>query len=383
MDHRTMRSWAEIDLDNLIHNYHILRQATPAGCKFLGLCKADGYGHGAVAVARQLEAVGVDMVAVACLAEGIQLRQHGVTCPILCLGQIDSIYAPLLVEHQITATVGDWETGWALSKYGQGVDATIKIHVKIDTGMTRLGFLWQAGREDDTADQIAALCALPNLEAEGLFTHYAASDDDPSYTMEQYRSFLEAKGYLGRRGVKFQIYHTANSGATLGYPDTHMNMIRPGIALYGYYPSPQQGKAHGWRLRPVMRLCSRIAAVREVPAGTAVSYGCTATLQRDSRLAVLPIGYGDGLFRTLSNGLTVDIGGKACRQIGRICMDMCMIDVTDHPEISVGDVAVIYGLPGQLDDAAQLAGTIPYELLCDVNPRVPRIYHGGSLGHIE
>ncbi len=378
-----MRTWAEINLDHLIYNYHSLRELLPRGCRFMGLCKANAYGHGAVTIARQLEAVGVDMLAVACLEEAMELRQGGVTSPILCLGQIDPHYAPLLVEHHISVTVGDWETGWALSKYAQGADATIKIHVKIDTGMTRLGFLWERGREETVADQIAALCALPNLEAEGLFTHYADADENRGYTMEQYRSFLEVKGHLARRGVKFPIYHTANSGATLGYPDTHMGMVRPGLVLYGYYPNGEMAQQHGHRLRPVMRLCSRITMLRDVPRGTPVSYGCTATLQRDSRLAVLPIGYGDGLFRSLSNQLMVDIGGAKCPIVGRICMDMCMVDVTDHPQIAVGDVATVYGQEGQLDLAAQMAGTIPYELLCDVNPRVPRIYHGGTLDNIE
>ncbi len=383
MDTTTMRTWAEIDLDNLAHNYHILRKQIPAGCRFLGLCKANAYGHGAEVIGKKLEELGADMLAVACLEEGMELRRAGVTIPILCLGQTDPSYAADLVKYNITASVSDWETGWALSKYGQGADVTLKIHIKVDTGMTRLGFLWEAGREDEVADQIAALCRLPNLEPEGMFTHYADADGNESYTMEQYTSFLEAKGYLSRRGIKFPIYHTANSGATLYYPVTHMNMVRPGLVLYGYYPDENSAERHGHRLKPVMKLRSRILSVREIPKGTAVSYGCTAVLQRNSRLAILPIGYGDGYFRSLSDRMVVDFAGVRCPIVGRICMDMCMVDVTDHPEIGVGSVATVYGEEGLLELAAQLAGTIPYELLCDVNPRVPRVYHHSGEPVIE
>ncbi len=378
-----MRTWAEIDLDHLAHNYHKLRELVPPKCRFLGLCKANGYGHGAVDMGRMLEKLGADMLAVACLNEAMELRRGGIKIPILCLGQIDPYYAPLLVEHDVTATVGDWETGWALSKYAQGVGKTIKIHVKLDTGMTRLGFLWGDGDNQETLEQMVALCDMPNLKAEGIFTHFADSDGNRDYTMNQLERFLEAKGTLARRGRKFAIYHSANSGGTLHYPSTHLNMIRPGIALYGYYPDEGAGKGLGWRLRPVMSLKSRIVAVRDIPAGTPVSYGCTTTLERDSRIAVLPVGYGDGLHRNLSNLMSVDIGGESCPQVGRICMDMCMIDVTDHPEIGVGDVATIFGNEGQLDLLAELGGTIPYEMLCNISPRVPRVYHGGAVPHIE
>ncbi len=378
-----MRTWADIHLDRLAYNYRALRQLIPEKCLFLGLCKANAYGHGAVAVAKKLEALGADMLAVACLQEAVELRQAGIQAPILCLGQIDPAYAPDLAAYRVTATVSDWETGWRLSKYAQGAEVTLKIHVKLDTGMTRLGFLWEEGREAEVTEQIVSLCDMPNLEAEGLFTHFAAADGDRDYTMEQLDRFLEAKGTLARRGKKFALYHCANSAATLQYPSTHMNMVRPGLALYGYYPDEACARGHSGQLRPVLELKSRIAALREVPAGTAVSYGCTATLQRDSRLAVLPIGYGDGLFRCLSNRMRVVIRGRSCPIVGRVCMDMCMVDVTDHHQISQGDVATLYGGDGQLDEVALLADTIPYELLCDVNPRVPRHYHDEAVPHIE
>lgn len=368
------RTCAEVDLDALAHNYHTLRAMTPAGCKFLGLVKANAYGHGAVPVARKLQELGADMLAVATVDEGEELRRGGITLPILCLGQTPPQLAGRLLEWDITQTVEDLETGRALSEAAQAAGKTLKIHVKLDTGMSRLGFLWRAG-EDNTAllEDIQALCALPGLEAEGMFTHFADADGNEGYTMAQLEKFLDAKKALEARGVTFKICHCGASAAVLQYPCTHMDMIRPGIVLYGYYPDPRLEGLDGPGLRPVMTVKSRIAAVRSLPAGTCVSYGCTATLERDSRLAVVPIGYGDGYPRQLSNQMVMEIHGVLCPIVGRICMDMCMVDVTDLPQVQAGDVATVYG-PGLTERAAQLCGTIVYELLCDVSPRVSRVY---------
>lgn len=372
------RTWAEIDLDALAHNYHTLRAMAPAGCRFLGLVKANAYGHGAVPVARKLQALGADMLAVATVDEGAELRRGGITLPILCLGQTPPQLAGRLLEWNITQTVEDLETGRALSEAAQAAGKTLKIHVKLDTGMSRLGFLWRAG-EDNAAllEDIQALCGLPGLEAEGMFTHFADADGNEGYTMAQLEKFLDAKAALEARGVTFKICHCGASAAVLQYPCTHMDMIRPGIALYGYYPAPELEGLDGPGLRPVMTVKSRIAAVRSLPAGTCVSYGCTATLERDSRLAVVPIGYGDGYPRQLSNRMVMEIQGTLCPIVGRICMDMCMVDVTDLPQVKAGDVATVYG-PGLTERAAKLCGTIVYELLCDVSPRVSRIYLGGE-----
>lgn len=364
-DIRTARTWAEVDLDALAHNYHVLRGLAPEA-KFLGLVKADAYGHGAVPVARKLETLGADMLAVACLAEAIELRQAGITLPILCLGQTPPELAPELLAYGVTQTVGDLETGKALSAAAVKAGKTLKIHVKLDTGMGRLGFTGPALREE-----IRALCALPGLEAEGIFTHFANADGDEEYTRQQYDDFIITINELYHEdGLDFKIYHCAASAAVLNYPYTHHNMIRPGIALYGYVPDPSVADPG---LKPVMTVKSRIALVRDLPAGAKISYGSTATLERDSRIAVLPIGYGDGLHRALSNRLEVLIGDRPCPVLGRICMDMCMVDVTDTPGVKAGDTAQVYG-PGLTDWAAELAGTIPYELLCQLTPRVPRLY---------
>ena len=368
------RTWAEVDLDALAHNYHTLRAMAPAGCKFLGLVKADAYGHGALPVARKLQALGADMLAVAAPEEGAQLRRGGITLPILCLGQTPPGQAAELLAWDITQTVEDLETGKALSKAALAAGKTLKIHLKLDTGMARLGFLWRAG-EDNAAllDEMEALCALPGLEAEGLFTHFADADGSEEYTMAQLEKFLDARSALEARGVRFKICHCSASAAVLQYPCAYLNMIRPGIALYGYYPDPGLEGLDGPGLQPVMTVKSRVAAVHSLPAGSCVSYGRTAVLERDSRLAVVPIGYGDGYPRQLSNRMVMEINGAACPIVGRICMDVCMVDVTDLPEVRAGDVATVYG-PGLTQRAAELCGTIVYELLCRLLPRVSRIY---------
>jgi len=369
-----MRTWAEIDLGALEHNYRALRAMAPRDCKFLGLVKANAYGHGAPRIARKLQELGADMLAVACLAEAMELRRAGITLPILCLGQTPVELAPMLLEYDVTQTVEDLDTGKALSLAAVAAGKTLKIHVKLDTGMSRLGFLWRKGGDnEDLLDEIAALCALPGLEAEGMFTHFADADGSEEYTMDQLTRFLDARAALEARGITFAIYHCGASAAVLNYPCTHMNMIRPGIALYGYYPAPGMEGLDGPGLEPVMTVKSRICAIRRVPAGTSVSYGRTAVLERDSRLAVVPIGYGDGYPRKLSNQMNMVIRGVACPIVGRICMDMCMVDVTDLPEAEVGDTAVVYG-PELTERAAELTGTIVYELLCDVTARVPRVY---------
>ena len=381
-DIRTARTWAEIDLDALAHNYRLLRRLSaprsPA-CdvpKFLGLVKSNAYGHGAVQISRTLQSLGADMLAVACLAEGIELREAGITLPILCLGQTPPEYARELLEYNITQEVGDLETGEALSAAAVKAGKTLKIHVKLDTGMGRLGFVWTEGWEIAACEAIWTLCALPGLKAEGLFTHFANADGDRDYTVLQERRFAQAVEMLrdNEAAPSFEIYHCAASAAVLNFPWSHSSMIRPGIALYGYVPDPSLEDPG---LRPVMTVKSRAAAVRELPAGSKISYGCTAELARDSKIAVLPIGYGDGYPRSLSNRAEVLIQGTPCPVVGRICMDMCMVDVTCLPGVHTGEEVTVYG-SGLTQRAAELDGTIVYELLCRISPRVPRIYRTGG-----
>ena len=367
------RTWTEIDLSNLEHNYRALRAMLPQGCRFLGVVKADAYGHGAVQVARRLETLGAEYLAVACLDEALELRQARITTPILILGYTPTERAEALLDNGITQTVYDVEMARALSNAAAAAGKTLKIHVKADTGMSRLG--WLCGGEDQSAavEAIAQVCALPGLEAEGIYTHFANADGDEDYTMLQFTRFLDLLEALEGRGITFAIRHCAASAAALKFPCTHLDMVRPGIALYGHYPDPSCEGLDGPGLRPVMTLKTRVASVKAVPAGTPVSYGCTHVLDRETKLAALTIGYADGLPRLCSDKLEVLIGGQRAPVVGRICMDMCMADVTGL-DVAPGDEVEVFGEHLPIEDVAALAGTIQYELLCAVSPRVHRAY---------
>ena len=367
------RTWTEIDLSNLEHNYRALRAMLPQGCRFLGVVKADAYGHGAVPVARRLETLGAEYLAVACLDEALELRQAGITTPILILGYTPVERADSLLDNGITQTVYDVNMARALSDAAAAAGKTLKIHVKADTGMSRLG--WLCGEEDQSAavEAIAQVCALPGLEAEGIYTHFANADGDEDYTMLQFTRFLDLLEALKDKGITFAIRHCAASAAALKFPCTHLDMVRPGIALYGHYPDPSCEGLDGPGLRPVMTLKTRVASVKTVPAGTPVSYGCTHVLDRETRLAALTIGYADGLPRLCSDKLEVLIGGQRAPVVGRICMDMCMADVTGL-DVASGDEVEVFGEHLPIEDVAALAGTIQYELLCAVSPRVHRAY---------
>ncbi len=373
MTRDTARTWAEISLGNLEHNYRALRACAP-GSRFLATVKANGYGHGAVPVARRLTELGTDYLAVACLEEGAALRAAGITAPILILGHTQPELAAEVVALGLTQAVFTRELAEALSAAAGAAGTRAKIHLKVDTGMSRLGVLDHDPQA--AAREIAALCALPHLEPEGIFTHFAHADGDEAYTMLQFTRFLDVLDELkGRYGRSFEIRHCAASAAVLNYPCTHMDMVRPGIALYGHYPDPSCEGLDGPGLRPVMSLYSRVAAVRSFPGGTPVSYGCTASLGGEGgRLAVLPIGYADGLHRALSNESGVWLDGECRRIIGRVCMDMCMIGLSPSAQVRPGDVAEVFGGHLPIERHARAAGTIQYELLCSVAPRVPRIY---------
>ncbi len=372
MTRETARTWAEISLDNLEHNYRALRACAPDS-RFLGVVKADAYGHGAVAVSRALEDWGADYLAVACLEEAAQLRGAGIRTPILVLGATPPELAAEAAALDVTQSVFTPELARALSEAAGAAGKRMKIHLKADTGMSRLGVL--AHDPEKAAAELAALCRYPHLEPEGIFTHFANADGDEAYTMLQFTRFLDTLSCLkSAHGLEFEIRHCAASAAVLKYPCTHLDMVRPGIALYGHYPDPSCEGLDGPGLLPAMALKSRVAAVRALPAGTPVSYGCTAETGNAARVAVLPIGYADGLHRVLSNETSVFLAGE-CRPImGRVCMDMCMVGLNDEADVAPGDVAEIFGPHIPAEDQARLAGTIQYELLCAVSPRVPRLY---------
>lgn len=365
-------------MENLAHNYHALRDLTPYGTKFLGLVKADGYGHGAVPVARKLEELGADYLGVASLDEAIELREAGIKTPILILGCTPAVYAKDLLHYHITQACYDLDYAKALSAEAQKAGETLLVHIQCDTGMTRLGFLCHESCMERTAKEILEAVQLPGLKAEGIFTHFAQGDTSEEVTMHQFDRFLDILKRVEDLGYTFSLRHCANSAATLLYPATYLDMVRPGIVLYGHLPDASMDPGL-CDLRPVLELKSRIGTVRSVPAGEQVSYGGTHTLTRDSRLAVLPVGYGDGYRRAFSNEITVLIHGQKAPVVGRVCMDMCMADVTDIPDVKEGDIAILYGSDERDEQSVEMAAAIPpvtisYELLVTITKRVPRIY---------
>lgn len=367
------RSWAEIKMSEIGYNYHNIRSNLSKDCKIMGLVKADAYGHGAVQVSRYLEQMGCDYLAVACVDEAEKLRLAGIKLPIIILGATPDEFTKKLLDLNLTQAVGSLEMARAYSREAEKHGGSLKVHLKLDTGMGRMGFGVRHGR----LDEILCSLRLPALEAEGIFTHFAVSDEPggEAFTKKQFSAFSELVEQIeAASGHQFAIRHCANSGAVLNYPETYLDMIRPGLILYGLYP----GENQPLRLAPVMELKSRVSAVYEHEAGDTISYGRTFMADKKMRVAVLPIGYADGLPRCLSSRIDVLLHGQRCPQIGRICMDMCMVDVTDLPEVCPGDVATIFGRDGSavipVSELAEKAGTISYEIVCGISPRISRVY---------
>ena len=367
------RTWAEIDLDALSHNYHQARRLTGSAVKYLGVVKADAYGHGALQVAKKLEKLGADYLAVSSLDEARELRRGGVGAPILILGHTPPEMVPQLIEYGITQAVSARAKAEEYSAAASGCGGTLKVHIKVDTGMSRLGFLVRGDHFKGGVEAIAQSCALPNLEAEGIFTHFAVSDADDegseAYTRQQFGVFMRVIGALAERGRTFPIRHCANSGALARYPEMYLDMVRPGIALYG-----AGDDAERLGLRPVMTLKSCVSTIKVFDPETDISYGRTFHTEGKTRVGVLPIGYADGLFRGLSNHMAVQTEQGPASIRGRICMDMTMVDLTDKPGVHVGDAVELFGPRQSVDALAKMLGTIPYELTCAVSKRVPRLY---------
>lgn len=377
------RTWAEISLDNLEHNYHAIKNHIPSDCRFLGVVKADAYGHGALPLSHALAELGAAYLAVANLEEAMQLRHGAVCAPLLILGYTPPEFAGTLAELNITQEVHSLEYAKALDAALAGTGRVLNIHLKLDTGMTRIGFF--AYDHARTLPELLEVGKLARLHIEGVFTHFCVADslapDDAAFTRTQYARFMAMLDALAEGGVHPELRHCASSGAALLYPEFSLDMVRPGIALYGYAPS---GDTRGiLELRPLMTVRTSVAQVREVKAGIAISYGRTYVPERDIRMAVLPIGYADGLLRVLSGKVRFRIRGREAPCIGRICMDMCMVDVTDIPDAAVGDTATLFGTEEDgtifsCEPLAQAAGTIPYEILCGINKRVARSYMRGG-----
>ncbi len=366
------RTWAEISLDNIRHNYRAIRAALPEGCRFLGVVKANAYGHGAPAVAKTLEECGADYLAVSCLDEAVELRDSGVGMPILILGHTPSEYTRALLDYDITQAITCFAKAREFSAEAGRLGRELKVHIALDTGMSRLGFLCRDEHFESCVADIAEACRMPGLVPEGVFTHFAVSDeageDSEAYTRAQFRLFCAVIEALEARGVHFALRHCANTGAVLHYPEMCLDMVRPGLLLYGYGDS--EGKLG---LKPCMRFVTKVSTIKHYPAGIDVSYGRRFTTERGTRMGVVGAGYADGLPRLLSNRCAFYAGEGAAPQRGSIGMDMCMIDLTDRPEVTVDSEVEIFGPHNSIETLAELAQTIPYELLCAVSRRVPRV----------
>lgn len=368
------RTWAEISLENIRHNYNAIRAALPAGCRFLGVVKADAYGHGAVRVSHLLQNCGADYLAVSCLDEALELRRGGINMPILVLGHTPPEYTNMLIDNRITQTVSCLAKAVEYSTAATALGASLKIHIKLDTGMSRLGFLCSGAYFEEGVQNVVDSCKMPGLDPEGIYTHFAVSDeegpDNEQYTHEQFKLFMAMIDAVRERGgVEFRIRHCANSGAVVNRPETALDMVRPGLLLYGY------GDTSGrLGLRPCMRLVTTVSTIKFYEPGTSVSYGRRYTTDRRMRMGVLAIGYADGLPRLISNKCSFAARGGFAPQRGSICMDMCMADLTDLPEVDVGSEVEIFGERNNIYKLSDAAQTIPYELLCAVSKRVPRVY---------
>ncbi len=360
---------AEIDLDSLAHNYHQIRSRVHPRVKILAVVKDNGYGHGSVYIARELERLGVDLLGIAIADEGVELRDGGVKKPILILCGIYEEEIEKVIEYDLIPMVFDGEIGKSLSDRANRRNRQLKVHLKFDTGMGRLGVPFEGAGKF-----IEGIKGLPNLVIDGVASHFSMADEE--YTWAQLEAFRGIVGLCRDNGIRPTYWHISSSASMIDFPDSWFNLIRPGIMIYGSYP----GKEYIGRiaLRPVMRLRTAIRFLKRVPAGARISYGGTYITQRESLIATLPIGYGDGYNRRLSNGGEVLVRAKRVPVMGRICMDMIMVDVTDVEGVSLGDEVVLMGRQGgdeiTVEEIAEKIGTIPYEVLCMVGKRIPRVY---------
>jgi alanine racemase len=378
--------WAEVDLNAYAHNIKELRRITHSDARLMAVVKANGYGHGATEVAREALQNGAEWLGVARINEAIQLRTEGFAAPILIFGYTPPDLADKLIEFDLTQTVYSYSTAEVLSSKAQSRGKTIRIHIKVDSGMGRLGLLPQAlvsrttsqDSKSDPVREIESIAKLAGLEAEGIYTHFATADSaDKSYANKQLDIFLDFLNRLRRAGLDPLIKHAANSSALIDLPESHLDLVRPGIATYGLYPSDEVNKKRV-TLKSVMALKSRIIHLKQVPAGFNVSYGITYQTEQPTAIATVPVGYADGFNRLLSSRGDMLVHGQRVPIIGRVCMDLSMLDVGDLSNVDLEDEVVVFGQQGDesitADEIASRLNTINYEVVSTVMERVPRIY---------
>jgi alanine racemase len=376
MDYKLTRAWAEINLDHIAHNVREIRRLVGKHTEIMAVVKADAYGHGVLETVQTMIENGVTRIAVSMLDEAIQLRKIGIDIPILVLSYTSPLRADEILRYQITQTVYSHELAAALSEEAVRQGTKARIHIKIDTGMSRVGFIPGYSAVKD----VVAIHKLPGIIVEGIFSHFATADEkERTYTLQQMELFESILAELHRIGILIPIRHIANSAAILQYPETHLDLVRPGIILYGIYPSREVDPSV-IDLKPAMTFKASITLVKWIDPGTSVSYGRKFTSTRKTRIATLPVGYADGYSRLLTGKGRVLINGQYAPVVGSICMDQCMVDITDiEGEVSVGDEVVLLGRQGNAeitaDEIASLMGTIPYEIVCIIGKRIPRVYY--------
>ena len=372
MDLSTSRTWAEINLKSLEKNIEILRSQISNQTKFLAVVKANAYGHGLIEISKKLEQLKIDMFGVATVEEALKLRENQIKTPILVLGQSSPELFDLISDNEITITIENIEIARNFSNFAR--NKKIKIHIKIDTGMGRLGFFWPEDEKSKKklSSEIKKISFFPGLKIEGIFTHLAKTTDK-HFTNNQIKKFKEAIEYLNNLGLKFNIIHACASSATLNYPSAHFDMCRFGLVMYGYESTENGNKNGKLNLEPILKVKSKISAIRNLPKDSKIGYDCTFTLKKDSKIAVVPVGYGDGFPRNLSNKANVKINGILCPIVGRVCMDMIMVDVSNVEEVNEGDVAVVFD-EDLIEDDVKKSGMIIHEILCGILPRVKRVY---------
>jgi len=375
--------WAEINLDNVKYNIKEIKNIVKKDTIVCAVIKADGYGHGAVEIAKVLLENGADRLAVATLGEAVQLRRDGYTVPIMVLGYTPEDQGQVVIDNNIIQTVYTYSQALAFSNFAKQANKDITIHLKIDTGMSRLGFQ----PNDQAINDIKEIFKLSNLIIEGVFTHFAAADDkDKKYTYKQFNTFMDFVNVLEKEGCVIPIKHVSNSAAIIDLPEMNLDMVRPGIILYGLYPSDDVNKDK-IKLKQVMELKAKISHVKVLPKESGISYGLKYTTTHDEKIITVPIGYADGYTRMLSGKTEIIVNGKTIPLVGRICMDQCMANATGL-DVKAGDEVTLYSNNREsgisIDDIANKLGTINYEVVCMLGKRVPRMYlENNSLLHIK
>ncbi len=375
--------WAEINLDNLAYNMRKVRERVGKEALVMAVVKANAYGHGSIKAAETFLNNGADRLAVAILREALELRRANINAPILVLGYTPKCQYHNVVKYDIIQTIWDYESAKILSDTAVQLNKKAIIHIKIDSGMGRIGF----SSKEKAIEEITNISNLPNLYIEGIYTHFATADEkDKSYSRKQYEYFMEIIEALEQRNISIPIKHVSNSAAIIDLPEYNLNMVRPGIMLYGLYPSDEVEKERV-DLRPAMALKAMISHIKEVPNGTGISYGRIFITKRQSKIATLPIGYADGFPRLLTSKGEAFLKGKRVPVVGKICMDQCMIDITDLDDVKIGDEVTLFGYEEgvpHVDEIADKLSTINYEIVSTVGRRVPRIYvKNGEIIDIE